>query len=170
MPNVCDFGIELLGPERTLREVVELLRPGIEELPVRTACGDFILHLDRVFHDLDSEREHVYLDLWRCRTSNNWFQILSTPDSLSAEEVEEAKRLKEVAERLSLAEDEVASGKIKVPECEHEWRYDPEKRPEEAACGGFVFVVKRCNKCGAIRERCVHPEQPEYQRIVKFAR
>ena len=88
MPNYCSFGIEIRGPEAKIQEVAEFLKPGIEKRKESSAFAEFFLNLDQVFRDLDSEREHVYLELWGNRASGEWCEIGPLSAEFTAEEVE----------------------------------------------------------------------------------
>lgn len=99
MANFCDFAVTLWAAEKPLRDIVNLLTPAIEE-----GYHNDILHLDRVFDDLDREGEHVYLDLRRDRRTDKWLSVVPR-QNLSANELDDSKRLAETVERLGIAQD-----------------------------------------------------------------
>lgn len=99
MANLCSFGVTWWAAEEPLRQIVNLFTPAIEE---GVGYHDGILHLDRVFDDLDRDREHLYLDLWKGLPSDQWFEV--TPkEHLSVDKLGKYKELGEVIEKLGLA-------------------------------------------------------------------
>ena len=99
MANLCSFDVTWWAAEESLRQVADLFTPAIEE---GVGYHDGILHLARVFDDLDRDREHLYLDLWKGQHSGQWFEV--TPGgNLSVDEVSECKELEEMVEKLGLA-------------------------------------------------------------------
>ena len=70
---------------------------------------------------------------------------------------------------LRLAADEIEKGTVSVEPCEHDWRLDRDNYPRGGAIRRFVCAFERCQKCGAMRERNIYPDDPSYEDAIGLA-
>jgi hypothetical protein len=88
MPNVTDYFIAVTGDDENLFDLVEYLRPAIERM--ESAWGEFILHVDKLFDDVDKQREHLFVGLDRINVDSSeedaWFLIRRDDNTPNEEE------------------------------------------------------------------------------------
>ena len=64
MANPSDFDVTVTGPERILQKLKEILQPAIEECPGGGyGWGKYNLLTQKLFADIDPEREHTWVGL-----------------------------------------------------------------------------------------------------------
>ena len=121
MPNVTDYFIAVTGEDENLFQFVEYLRPAIERC--ESAWGEFILHVDKLFDDVDERREHAFVGLDRINDDSDegdaWFLIRNDENTPNEEE----DRLGEDA--LALLRNLGIDGTIKDGDCPkwfEQWR------------------------------------------------